>query len=87
MCLLVSTLSLISSLFFLTAAAGIINEVSTEVLQRVHALFTQHSDVRMRHLAFMLLARLGGRPPTLYVPHEELEAANAQGETKSSSLQ
>ena len=60
-------------------------QVSKRTLARIHALFKQHSDVRLRHLAFMLLARLGGMAPTLYVPNEEPEAANAQGTAHKTS--
>lgn len=56
--------------------------VAHETLVRVHALFSQQQDVKLRHLAFMLLSRLGGLPPTLYRPVEENpEAAGAQGVT------
>ena len=63
------------------AAAG---PVALETLVRVHAVFSQQQDVRLRHLAFMLLSRLGGLPPTLYRPLEEPEALGAQGATTRS---
>ena len=62
------------------AAAG---PVAHETLVMVHALFSQQQDVKLRHLAFMLLSRLGGLPPTLYRPLEEPEAAGAQGAAPS----
>ena len=65
------------------AAAG---PVAHETLVRVHAVFSQQQDVKLRHLAFMLLSRLGGLPPTLYRPLEEPEALGAQGATTTPIL-
>ncbi|KAL3144474.1 hypothetical protein ABBQ32_004214 [Trebouxia sp. C0010 RCD-2024] len=47
-------------------------------LVRVHAVFSQQHDVKLRHLAFMLLSQLGALPPTLHRPQEEPEAAGGQ---------
>ena len=60
-------------------SAAAASPVARETLVRVHALFSQQQDVKLRHLAFMLLSRLGGLPPTLYRPLEEPEAVGAQG--------
>ena len=60
-------------------AAIAAQDVSQETLLRVHSLFRQPHCVKMRHLAFMLLSRLGGLPPTLYRPMEEPEVAGTQG--------
>lgn len=54
--------------------------VTHATLVRLHDVFSQQYDVKLRHLAFMLLSRLGGLPPTLYRPQEEeSEAAGGQG--------
>ena len=53
--------------------------VTQETLLRVHAVFCQQHSVKLRHLAFMLLSRLGGLPPTLYRPLEEPEVVGPQG--------
>lgn len=53
--------------------------VTHGTLVRLHALFSQQHDTKLRHLAFMLLSRLGGLPPTLYRPSEDPEPAGAQG--------
>ena len=54
--------------------------VTQGTLIRLHALFSQQNDTKLRHLSFMLLSRLGGLPPTLYRPSEEPEPAGAQGQ-------
>ncbi len=54
-------------------------QVTQETLLRVHSLFSQQHSMKLRHLAFMLLSRLGGLPPTLYRPLEEPEVAGPQG--------
>ncbi len=48
---------------------------SIHALSRLHALLSAHGDVQLRHLAFMVLMRLGGLAPTLF--REEEEFANA----------
>lgn len=53
--------------------------VTHETLLRVHAVFCQQHSVKLRHLAFMLLSRLGGLPPTLYRPLEEPDVVGPQG--------
>lgn len=40
----------------------------------LHQLLTNDDDVHLRHLAFMVLARLAGLPPTLYDGQGELLA-------------
>ena len=62
-------------------SAAAASPVAHKTLVRLHALFSQQQDVKLRHLAFMLLSRLGGLPPTLYRPLEEPEAVGAQGIT------
>ena len=57
-------------------AAG---QVEQDTLLRLHSVFSQQHNVKLRHLAFMLLSRLGGLPPTLYRPLEEPEVVGPQG--------
>lgn len=57
-------------------AAG---QVEQDTLLRLHSAFSQQHSVKLRHLAFMLLSRLGGLPPTLYRPLEEPEVVGPQG--------
>ncbi len=57
-------------------AAG---QVEQDTLLRLHNVFSQQHSVKLRHLAFMLLSRLGGLPPTLYRPLEEPEVVGPQG--------
>ena len=67
-----------------TTASGVATgQASKQTLLRLQSLFRQHACVQLRHLAFMLLARLGGIPPTLYMPVEEAEHASTQGELQS----
>ena len=61
------------------AAISAKDPVSNQTLVRLHALFSQQYDVKLRHFAFMLLSRLGSLPPTLYRPLEESELAGNQG--------
>ncbi|DBA90183.1 TPA: hypothetical protein ACH3X1_003489 [Trebouxia sp. C0004] len=63
-------------------AAG---QVEQDTLLRLHSVFSQQHSVKLRHLAFMLLSRLGGLPPTLYRPLEEPEVVGPQ--EPASSLQ
>ncbi|KAL0042600.1 hypothetical protein WJX79_004833 [Trebouxia sp. C0005] len=63
-------------------AAG---QVEQDTLLRLHSVFCQQHSVKLRHLAFMLLSRLGGLPPTLYRPLEEPEVVGPQ--EPASSLQ
>lgn len=48
---------------------------SVAVLSQLHSLLSAHDDVRLRHLAFMALMRLGGLAPTLFREEEEFAAA------------
>jgi len=57
-------------------AAG---QVEQDTLLRLHSVFSQQHSMKLRHLAFMLLSRLGGLPPTLYRPLEEPEVVGTQG--------
>ncbi len=57
-------------------AAG---KVEQGTLLRLHSVFSQQHSVKLRHLAFMLLSRLGALPPTLYRPLEEPEVVGPQG--------
>lgn len=45
--------------------------VTAQNLAAVHALLAEHASPRLRHLAFMLLARLGGVAPTLFRERED----------------
>ncbi|KAK9854442.1 hypothetical protein WJX84_004440 [Apatococcus fuscideae] len=40
----------------------VLHGVSVGILRRIHALMLDHSDPRLRHRAFLLLQRIGGRP-------------------------
>jgi len=55
------------------------SQVEQDTLLRLHSVFSQQHSVKLRHLAFMLLSRLGGLPPTLYRPLEEPEVVGPQG--------
>ena len=48
-------------------------------LRRLHALFSDPAEVQQRHLAFMLLALLGGEPGTLYREPEDEDLEDAEG--------
>ncbi|KAL0049504.1 hypothetical protein WJX82_003747 [Trebouxia sp. C0006] len=60
-------------------------QVEQDTLLRLHSVFSQQHSMKLRHLAFMLLSRLGGLPPTLYRPLEEPEVVGTQ--EPASSLQ
>eukprot|EP00884_Botryococcus_braunii_P001118 jgi/Botrbrau1/11006/Bobra.101_1s0004.1 len=47
--------------------------ITAQCLRSAHALLAEQASPRLRHLAFMLLARLGGLAPTLFREREDDE--------------
>ncbi|KAK9825158.1 hypothetical protein WJX81_006717 [Elliptochloris bilobata] len=54
-----------------------------QALAALHALLAASGDVRLRHLAFVALMRLGGEPATLYRDRSEDELAGGGGAAAS----
>jgi hypothetical protein len=54
--------------------------VTPATLRGLHALLSEHSAPRIRHLAFMVIARLGGIPATLYRDEDDDMPQEPSGE-------